>query len=389
MHQSLFQEDGPPEPPEPVAEVDPVRPLHLIDRRPFLDDRGESLAPHAGRTWLLVSVLLHTILTAVFLMRHVVPEPVALTAAPEVVEKKTAVFMPPPEVLRSLRVPPPTPPQTQPPPPAQPPPTLPPPTPIPPPPAERKDAMSYGAQFSPNQRLVDSYTGRRPPARPGPEQAPTPTTLRSASARTEAADAGRPIPEPEETGAVKGRPGPTSPGRMAALPVLPGDEAHREPRPTVSAGPSPRPGTAGPADRPSIASSLERVIEERLAQGVTGAPTGTGQQMGSLFFDPQGADFTGWINHFTAEVYRNWIIPQPARFGVQGKVEIEFTVERDGSISRIEIVKPSHTTAFDNSSRNALRSSRLQVLPNDYRPDRVTIRVTFLYNMFEPADRRG
>ena len=38
--------------------------------------------------------------------------------------------------------------------------------------------------------------------------------------------------------------------------------------------------------------------------------TGTGQQMGPLFFDPEGADFTVWINHFKNEVYRNWLVPQ-------------------------------------------------------------------------------
>lgn len=38
-----------------------------------------------------------------------------------------------------------------------------------------------------------------------------------------------------------------------------------------------------------------------------------------------------WINHFKGEVYRNWIVPQPALLGLQGQVDIAFTVERDGA----------------------------------------------------------
>ena len=42
-----------------------------------------------------------------------------------------------------------------------------------------------------------------------------------------------------------------------------------------------------------------------------GLPTGTGHNMGGLMFDPQGADFTVWVNRFKNEVYRNWIVPEP------------------------------------------------------------------------------
>ena len=59
-----------------------------------------------------------------------------------------------------------------------------------------------------------------------------------------------------------------------------------------------------------------------------------GQQISGLFFDPAGADFTEWINRFKNEVYRNWILPQPALMGFKGHVAFEFTVERDGSRGR-------------------------------------------------------
>jgi len=89
--------------------------------------------------------------------------------------------------------------------------------------------------------------------------------------------------------------------------------------------PSPRPiGSPRPAG--GIAESL-RTLDERLAAAsARGLSTGTVQQMGTspLMFDPQGADFTAWINHFKNEVYRNWIVPPSVSMGARGQVSIEF-----------------------------------------------------------------
>src|SRR6185503_17579657 len=134
-------------------------------------------------------------------------------------------------------------------------------------------------------------------------------------------------------------------------------------------------------ERPSIAGSL-RNLERRLQDtGNLGSPTGTaGQQMGGLFFDPEGADFTAWLNHFKNEVYRNWIVPQPALLGFRGHVDIEFVVERDGRISSLTIVKSTGTTALDRAAQNALLGSRFLPLPADFGPPRITMQGGFYYN---------
>lgn len=114
--------------------------------------------------------------------------------------------------------------------------------------------------------------------------------------------------------------------------------------------------------------------------GAGGLGGATGQQMGPLFFDPQGADFTAWINHFKNEVYRNWIVPQAALFGaVQGHVDFSFTVQRDGKLAEVRLLKSSGTAALDRAAANALFGSRLLALPSDYRPDSVTIQISFFY----------
>jgi TonB family protein len=102
--------------------------------------------------------------------------------------------------------------------------------------------------------------------------------------------------------------------------------------------------------------------------------------MGPLFFDPAGADFTAWINHFKNEVYRNWVVPQSVLMGLHGRVDLEFTVARDGSIAGLRLVRSAGTGALDRAAQNALLGSHLLSLPRDYAPATATMLVTFFYN---------
>jgi protein TonB len=110
-----------------------------------------------------------------------------------------------------------------------------------------------------------------------------------------------------------------------------------------------------------------------------------GSQASGLSFDPQGADFTLWVNRFRDEVYRNWIIPQAALFGVgRGHADFEFVVERDGTMSALRLIKSSGTPSLDRAAEIALSKSKLLLLPNDYGPPRVTMQVSFWYNDAPP-----
>jgi TonB family protein len=134
--------------------------------------------------------------------------------------------------------------------------------------------------------------------------------------------------------------------------------------------------------------SLDRAVEAAAADAVRhldrdaglGARTGTGQNLGGLQFDPQGADFTLWVNHFKNDLFRNWVMPQPFFLGAQGHVDFEFVVERNGTLSAVRLLRSSGVVSFDRAAQNALSSSRLLPLPDDYRPQRVTMLLTFSYN---------
>ena len=101
--------------------------------------------------------------------------------------------------------------------------------------------------------------------------------------------------------------------------------------------------------------------------------------MGPLFFDPEGADFTAWINHFKNEVYRNWIVPQAALMGFKGAAEVAFEVARDGTLLSLTLEGSSGTASLDRAAQNAVLGSRLLALPADYGPAEITMRVRFIY----------
>jgi TonB family protein len=151
---------------------------------------------------------------------------------------------------------------------------------------------------------------------------------------------------------------------------------------------------AAKPERPSLApgpilASLRR-LEAAGAAGEPaplGATTGTGGEMGALSFDPQGADFTEWVQRFKNEVYRNWIVPPAAALGWGGgEVAFQFVVDRRGAVTEVGLVSSSGIGAYDRAARNALVSSRLLPLPADYAPPTLTINVVFSYGPPRPAE---
>jgi protein TonB len=270
---------------------------------------------------------------------------------PSTLEKKQIVFLPPAATLRKLLPPAPRRP-------------APAPTPVPaptPPALGKKDRISIGPPSDIRQKnlilrreddLTKAPKGQPSPAPPVATPAPTPAPVQTA----------------EKAAGAEGRPGREGlklpPGLLGQMPA--GDEGRK-----------PLVGPMGP----SINRAVDSVAQHALREARTGIPNGTGQQMGALYFDPQGADFTLWINRFKDEVYRNWTIPEAANLGAaRGHVDFEFTVERDGTMSSLRMLKSSGTASLDRAAEFALRGSRLLPLPDDYGPPRVTMQVSFHYN---------
>jgi len=305
------------------------------------------------RQGFLVSAILHLTILMILISRPPSPARNLDKIDPRTLERRDVVLLSPSQLRQLL---------PQPRRPATPAPT---PAPAPtPPPSQAKDRISVGPPSDVRQKgpmilrreddLTKAPKGEMSPALAAPQLpvAPTPATAETA----------------EKAAGVAQRPGRQG---LRLPPGLLGQQPRGE------EGVRPLPGPIGP----SIEGAVEGVTRRAQRESRAGIPTGTGQNLGGLYFDPQGADFTLWITRFKDEVYRNWIVPQAALFGAaRGHVDFEFTVERDGSMSALRLVKSSGTASLDRAAQNALTSSRLLALPDDYGPPRVTMTVSFFYN---------
>jgi len=103
-----------------------------------------------------------------------------------------------------------------------------------------------------------------------------------------------------------------------------------------------------------------------------------------LLSDPHGVDFKPYLLQVLSAVRRNWraVIPESARLGRKGRVQIQFAIARDGSVPKLVIALPSGTDAFDRAAVAGISASNpFPPLPAAFTGDEVRLQFTFLYNM--------
>ena len=108
---------------------------------------------------------------------------------------------------------------------------------------------------------------------------------------------------------------------------------------------------------------------------------------GGLSFDTQWYDWGPYAKAMLAKIRRHWRIPEIARLGVQGAVRIRFFIERDGTVTGLQILNESGKPPMDFAARDAIAdSSAFEPLPPDLRgSDREGVTITFLYNSRRPG----
>ncbi len=218
----------------------------------------------------------------------------------------------------------------------------------------------------------------QPPPKP---ENPLPFT-RGNSREREMADIAPPsrgnAPEPS---VAQGTPNSDAEGQMAAND--PSRSMMRLPE-APNAAPSLRLGETG--SKGALGNAL-RNLQRYVQQQSFDNPTGSGDSQGLIQFDSKGVDFGPWLRRFVAQVKRNWFVPQAAMI-MKGHVVITFNIHRNGAITDIEVIKPSHIESFSIAAVNALMSSNpTQPLPAEYPSDSAFFTVTFLYNE-DPDDFR-
>jgi TonB family protein len=106
----------------------------------------------------------------------------------------------------------------------------------------------------------------------------------------------------------------------------------------------------------------------------------------SIQFDTKGVEFGPWLRRFVAQIRRNWFVPYAA-MSLHGHVVLTFFVHKDGTISDLQVLRPSSIDAFTNSAYNAIKSSNPTMpLPPEYPDDKAFFTVTFYFNENPPSE---
>lgn len=158
-----------------------------------------------------------------------------------------------------------------------------------------------------------------------------------------------------------------------------------------------RPSNANPdALRAPTIGDVNRVVEAQLdvarrngAVGRTG--TARGDNNGTFSAEPQilspnpkGIDFGPYLNQLLTRLRSNWyaVMPEIARLGQKGRVDIVFTVSRSGMVKDLQVVAQSGVEALDKGALSAIHlSNPFPSLPAEYETD-LKLRIAFLYNMY-------
>jgi TonB family protein len=95
-------------------------------------------------------------------------------------------------------------------------------------------------------------------------------------------------------------------------------------------------------------------------------------------------DFKPYLIRILATVKRNWlaVIPETARLGRQGRVQVQFAIDRNGYVPKLVIAMPSGTESLDRAAVAGIGASQpFPPPPAEFQGTQVRLQFTFTYNM--------
>lgn len=145
--------------------------------------------------------------------------------------------------------------------------------------------------------------------------------------------------------------------------------------------PKPAPEAVAEAARPNRRTPIRGAeVREGQARVDTGALTGgDGLSLGSSGTggetDLSNFCCPAYIQAMSAAIRRNWKQQQ----GVAGQNTVRFIIERDGTVTGVQVVQPSGVFALDRESQAVMLNIKLPALPAEFTEPRLTVRLIFEY----------
>jgi len=159
------------------------------------------------------------------------------------------------------------------------------------------------------------------------------------------------------------------------------------------------PEVARPANRSifSSAGSAGSVIQQAARAAAQGHGSGGDYGIGPLspntnaqgavdiLSDTLGVDFGPYLSRVLEEVRRNWynLIPEEARSHLfkQGKLQIQFVIDKNGAVEGMRLTTPSGDVALDRAAWGGITASNpFPPLPKEFSGPYLALRFRFYYN---------
>ena len=110
-------------------------------------------------------------------------------------------------------------------------------------------------------------------------------------------------------------------------------------------------------------------------------------EQGPLSFETQWYNWGDYAQSMVSRIRVNWYanMPQLIRTGIGGVVTIRFTIQRDGRITDVTVLKSSGHPPYDFAARKGIElSSPLHPLPKDFPNPNERVTAMFYYNLEIP-----
>ena len=114
-------------------------------------------------------------------------------------------------------------------------------------------------------------------------------------------------------------------------------------------------------------------------------PNTNAQGAVDILSDTLGVDFGPYLSRVLEEVRRNWynLIPEEARSPLfkQGKLAIQFVINKNGSVEGMKLIVPSGDVALDRAAWGGITASNpFPPLPREFNGPYLALRFRFYYN---------
>jgi TonB family protein len=102
-----------------------------------------------------------------------------------------------------------------------------------------------------------------------------------------------------------------------------------------------------------------------------------------LISDAQGVDFKPYLIRILALVRQNWfaVLPESARLGNRGTVQIQFVIDRNGQVPKLVIAMPSGSQSLDKAAVAGVSATvPFPPLPQEFKGKEIRLQFSFKYN---------